>query len=196
MIGFALLAMLLLLAACGPGGPGAAHYETYYGIKLENLPKHRVWHLNWLEGQPGAMTFRVKRLEVGPHGWSADVGFRNVSTQTITLPTGGDRSPIDFGLGVFINSLSPRIEDPGNYLVYAKRFAPALPKALAPGESWSGRMSSPQPPRALRYLRLVFGVFFYKPPAPKGHPPYFLWVTSHGVQAPPPQGAAAVTTTG
>jgi len=190
VIGFALLAMLAFpLAACGGGS--STSFKTYYGIRLENLPKHKVYRLNWLEGQPGAMSFRIKRLEVGPRGWSADVGFRNISKQSIRLPTGGQQSPIDFGLGVFINSLSPRIEDPGNYLVYAKKFAPALPKVLEPGQSWHGTMSSPQPPRASRYLRLVFGVFFYARPVPKGQPPFFLWVTSHGVQAPPRQGAAA-----
>jgi hypothetical protein len=188
-------AVALTLAGCG-GGPSAEHYATYYGIKLENLPQRRVWNPNWVETAPRAMVFRVKRLEIGPHGWSARVAFENISKQTIELPTGGQASPVDFGLGVFVNALSPRLEDAGNYIVYAKKFVPPLPKELKPGERWEGEFSSPQPPRAQRYVRPVFGVYFWKKPIPAGMSPYFLWVTSHGVQAPPPQGAAAVTTTG
>jgi hypothetical protein len=181
------------LVACGGGS--ANQHETYYGIRLENLPKHKVWKMNWLEAAPGAMVVQVKRLEVGPDGWKARVGFRNISKRTIIMPTGGQRSPVDFGLGVFISSLSPRLEDAGNYLIYAKRITPLMPTQLKPGQSWNGTFASPQPPRASRYLRLVFGVFFWDQPVPKGRAPFFLWVTSHGVQAPPPQGAAAVTTT-
>lgn len=185
----AVLACAALLAGCGGSGPKV--FPTYHGIRLDNLPKHKVFTMNWLEAAPDSMIVQVKRLEVGPTGWSAKVGFRNISKDTIIMPTGGQSSPVDFGLGVFISSLSPRLEDAGNYISYVKKVTPLMPPALKPGEAWNGTFSSPEPPRAGRYLRLVFGVFFWKVPVPAGKAPYFLWVTQHGVQAPPRQGAEA-----
>ena len=188
-IRFVLLAVLATLpASCGSS---ASNFKTYYGIKLQNLPQHRVYNMNWIEAQPNAMIVQVKQVVIGPHGWSAKVGFKNISKDLIILPTGGQKSPVDFGIGVFIDSLSPRIEDPGNYIVYVKKVRPIFPQVLKPGQTWNGTFTSPQPPRANRYIRLVFGVFFFSQPVPKGDPPYFLFVTTHGLHAPPPQGAAA-----
>ncbi len=180
-----------LLAACTHAS--VPHHDVKHGIFVENLPKHRVFRLNWVERMPmNPMTFRVKSLEVGPDGWRAAVSFRNDSTRTLTLAKGGKQSPKDWGLGVFTDVFSPRIEDPGNYLLPA-RVAPALPKALRPGQSWSGTFSSPVPPRNRRTLRFVFGTFFFLGKPPAGMGPYFVWVTSHFVRAPGPQGLQTTT---
>ena len=187
-----------LLAACT--NTSVPHHEVRHGIFVENLPKHRVFKLNWVEPFMSVeqtpkrlMTFGVKSLEVGPNGWRATVSFRNDSAETLTLATGGKQSPKDWGLGVFTDIFSPRIEDPGNYLI-AARVAPALPKSVRRGESWSGTFSSPVPPRNSRALRLVFGTFFWHPKPPPGLGPYFVYVTANFVRAPGPQGLPTATT--
>ncbi|MHB8643066.1 MAG: hypothetical protein ACYDA3_09310 [Gaiellaceae bacterium] len=187
-----LLLLVFLVSACGRSSTPPGH-KTYFGIWAQNLPKQRTYQVNWTETTPQALTVRVTRLEIGPHGWTATLGFKNISSRPIDLPQGGKREPKDFGLGVFVDQFSPRIEDPGNYLVYATTIAPQLPRTLQPGQSWQGTFSSPQPPRASRYVRLVLGVFFWRQPVPASFAPYFLVVTQHGVQAPPPQGVAAAT---
>ena len=187
--GILLLSLVLGVSACGSQTP--AGHKTYYGIWVENLPKQRTSTVDWTDTTPGALVTHVTRLEIGPRGWKAAVSFKNIGSRAIDLPKGGKREPIDFGLGVFIDQFSPRIEDPGNYLIYATTIAPKLPRTLKPGESWQGTFSSPQPPRASRFVRLVFGVFFWRPPVPPNFAPFFLVVSQHGVQAPPPQGAAA-----
>jgi hypothetical protein len=186
----ALLAPLVLsLAACGGG---AKKHETKFGIFVENLPKHRVYNLNWTERASfngyKMMTFNVKKLEVGPNGWKATVSFRNDSTKTILLPTGGPKSPKSWGLGVFLSAASQRVEEQGNYEIRATTIEPPLPKELKPGESWSGTFAAPEPPRARRWLHLVFGVFFWKGSPPPGLGQYFLWITTHQLRAPPPVG--------
>jgi len=199
VVRLALLSALVvpLLAACT--NTSVPRHDVKYGIFVENLPKHRVFRLNWVEPMTSVeqtptklMTFRVKSLEVGPNGWRAKVSFRNDSTQMLTLATGGKQSPKDWGMGVLTDVLSTRIEDPGNYLI-AARVAPALPTELRSGQSWSGTFSSPQPPRSRRTLRLVFGTFFWHPEPPPGAGPYFVWVTSHFVRAPGPQGPTTTT---
>ena len=186
--------LALGLAACGGSTP---KHEAKFGIYVENLPKHEVFQLNWtahasFEGYK-MMTFNVKTLEVGPNGWKAQVSFRNDSTKTIRLPTGGRKSPKSFGLGVFTSATSQRVEDLGNYLINATTFEPPLPGELKPGQSWSGMFAAPEPPRARRWLHLVFGVFFWKGTPPPGLGPYFLWVTSHQVRAPEAQGVQAAS---
>jgi hypothetical protein len=184
------LTVVLALSACG-ANTTAPGFKIYYGMRVENLPQQRTYTVDWTDTAPGALITHVTRLEIRPHGWTATAGMKNIGSRPIDLPKGGKREPIDFGLGVFIDQFSPRIEDPGNYLVYAKTIAPKLPRTLQPGESWHGTFSSPQPPRASRYVRPVFGVFFPRPPLPANYSPFFLIVSQHGVQAPPPQGAAA-----
>lgn len=182
----------IVVAGCGHGG-SEANRGTKFGIWIQNLPKHHVYELNWVERTPRNLAlFRVKRLEVGPDGWTATVSFSNTSRQALKLPTGGLRSPKNWGLGVFTTVLSPRIENPGNYLIHA-HVTPPLPHVLEPGATWSGTFSSPRPPRSLRYLRVVFGTFFWVGKPPSGLAPFFVWVTSHGVPAPAPQGITATT---
>lgn len=189
--------LALFLAACG--GPSVPKHQTKFGIYVENLPKHRVYELNWTEiareiNGKKMMTFHVKRLEVGPNGWMATVSFSNDSTKTILLPKGGPQSPKSWGLGVFASATSQRVEQPGNYEIKAATIEPALPKELKPGASWSGTFAAPEPPRATRWLHVVFGVFFWKDAPPPGLGPYFLWVTTHLLRAPPPVGVAPAAT--
>jgi hypothetical protein len=185
-------ALVPLVAACG----NTPAPKTYYGIYVKNLPKHRLYRLNWVERTPlNLVTFRVTSLDVGPTGWKATVSFTNTSRYALKLPTGGAQSPKSFGLGVFTDALSPRVEDAGNYLIKAE-ISPPLPTILRPGRSWTSTFSSPDPPRAQRVLRLVFGTFFFHGKPPPGAPPFFAWVTSQYVVSPPPQGVLATTTTG
>jgi hypothetical protein len=184
--------LALVLAACG--GSPTPKRQTKFGIYLENLPKHRVFDLNWTEKASfngySMMTFRVKTLEVGPNGWRAAVAFSNDSTNTILLPTGGQSSPKSWGLGVFTSANSSRVEDQGNYLIKPETILPTLPKELKPGQSWAGTFASPEPPRADRWLHVIFGVFFWKGPPPAGLGPYFVWSTTHPLKSPPPVGVA------
>jgi hypothetical protein len=178
------------LAACTD--TSVPKHESRHGIWIENLPKHRVFRLNWTERASfegvKMMTFEVKTLEVGPDGWKARVSFRNDSPKTILLPKGGARSPKSWGLGVFTSAVSARVEDQGNYEIKAETIEPALPRELKPGQSWSGTFAAAEPPRAKRWLHVVFGVFFWKGAPPPGLGPYFLWITTHPLRAPPPQG--------
>jgi hypothetical protein len=190
----------LVLVAVGLAGCGSSvpKHESKFGIYVENLPKHRVFHLNWTEHAAfegyKMMTFHVKSLEVGPDGWKAVVSFDNDSTKTIVLPKGGQHSPASWGLGVFTSAVSARVEDEGNYEIKPKTIAPRMPAELAPGESWSGVFASPEPPRARRWLHVVFGVFFWKGKPPSGLGAYFLWITTHALRAPGSQGVPPAPT--
>ena len=192
----ALSLLALSLVACAD--TSIPKHESRYGIYVENLPKHRAFKLGWTEHASfngyKMMSFAVETIEVGPNGWKARVSFRNDSTKTIILPKGGPTAPKSWGLGVFTSAVSARVEDKGNYEIKPKTIEPALPAELAPGKSWSGVFASPEPPRAQRWLHLVFGVFFWKGKPPAGLGPYFLWVTTHSVRAPPPQGEQATPT--
>jgi hypothetical protein len=185
------LALVVLLAGCGGG---AKKECVSHGIKCENLPKHTVFQVNWnekasLDGKPIA-TFRVKSIEVGPDGYKIVASFTNTSPSVLKMPEGTAQSPNDFGLGVFVSALPQRIESPGNYLLKAQQIRPALPATIAPGRTWSGTMTSDNPPRSDRSLRVVFGVFFWKGKPPYGLGPYFIWQTNHQVRSPGPVGPA------
>jgi hypothetical protein len=192
VIGTGAVALAVLLAGCGGG---SAKECVSHGIKCENLPKHTVFRVNWdekasVDGKPIA-TFTVKSIEVGPSGYKIVASFTNTSPSALRLPTGTASSPNDFGLGVFVSALPQRIEQPGNYLLKAQQIRPALPATIAPGQTWSGTMTSDNPPRSDRSLRVLFGVFFWKGKPPYGLGPYFLWQTNHQVRSPAPVGPAA-----
>src|SRR6476619_412902 len=119
--------MLVALSGCGGSGKPC----LYKGIKCENLPQHKVLHVNWnerasLDGNPLA-TFRVRTIEVKPRGWTITASFTNTSPRTFTFPRGGARSPRVFGLGVFVSALPQRIENAGNYLLKAQTVTPKFP---------------------------------------------------------------------
>jgi hypothetical protein len=184
---------VLVLAGCG----GGTEMEClYHGIRCENLPKHKLFRVNWnekvdLEANQPIATFRVQSIEVRPRGYTIEASFTNTSPQTFTFPTGGARAPKDFGLGVFTDALGVRADEPPNYLLQAKRITPAMPRELAPGQTWRGTMTSDEPPRPKRWLRVVFGVFFWKGKPPYGQGPFFIYATSHNVQVPGPMGKPA-----
>lgn len=173
---------------CGSDKPCRRH-----GVLCENLPRTEVYRLDWVDRAPrGAAVFRVRRIEVGAHGWKIDASVANGSPKTFTFPKGGPRSPLSFGLGVFNSPLPRRVETSGNYLLKPQTVRPPFPKQLGPGETWRGTLASSVPPRPKRWLRVLFGVFFWK-----GEPPYddfgpfFAWQTGDTVQAPPPRGPDA-----
>jgi hypothetical protein len=183
---------VVVLAGCGGGKKEC----LYHGIRCENLPQHRLFRVNWnenvsLEANQPIARFRVRSIEVRPRGYTISASITNTSPQTFTFPTGGPRSPRNFGLGVFTDALGVRVEESPNYLLKAKRIVPAMPRQLAPGQTWRGTMSSDEPPRPNRWLRVLFGVFFWKGKPPYGTGPYFLYATSHNVKAPGPVGTAA-----
>ena len=183
---------MLLVAGCGSGTKQRC---VSHGIYCENLPRHEVLRVGWIENvslgnAPPVLVFRVRSIEVGPKGFTIATSFTNRSRQALRLPTGTMRSPKNFGLGVYTDAVSVRIEDPGQYLLHATRFSPALPRMLGAGETWSGTMSGNVPPRARRWLRVVFGVFFWRGKPPAGFGPFFAYATSHNVRAPGPIGAS------
>jgi len=182
------LAVAFSSVGCGGGSTPCRRQ----GVLCENLPKTKVYRLNWVERAPrGSAVFRVNRIEVGASGWKMTASVTNGSPKTFTFPTGGPRSPMSFGLGVFDTQLPTRIEDPGNYLLRPRTVQPPFPAALAPGETWSGTMASAVPPRPRRWLRALFGAFFWKGKPPYDFEQFFAWQTSHTVQMPPRRGSEA-----
>jgi hypothetical protein len=188
------LGLLAVLATSSiSAGCGSTRLCHRQGILCENLPQTKAYTVSWVERAPqDAAIFRVRKITVGAHGWTIEASVENGSPSTFTFPTGGARSPISFGLGVFTTQLPRRVEDPGNYLLRPRTVEPPFPAKLGPGQKWSGTMSSPVPPRPNRWLRVLFGVFFWegKPPYPD-YGKYFAWQTSGAVQAPPPRGPDA-----
>ena len=181
---------MLLLAGCGGGSTARC---VSHGIYCENLPRQQVLHVGWnepiaLDGHSPVLVFRVRSIEVGSKGFKVATSFTNRTKQALKLPAGTQQSPRNFGLGVFTDAVSVRIEDPGQYLVRATRFDPPLPKVLEPGQTWSGTMSGSEPPRSRRWLRVVYGVFFWRGKPPTGFGPFFAYATSHNVRAPAPVG--------
>jgi hypothetical protein len=188
------LGLLVLLAAASiSAGCGSEPPCLRQGILCENLPQTKSYSVTWVERAPqNAAIFRVRKITVGAHGWTIDASITNGSPSTFTFPTGGLRSPISFGLGVFTTLLARRVEDPGNYLLRPRAVQPPFPAELGPGATWRGQMSSPVPPRPNRWLRVLFGVFFWKGKPPyEDYGKYFAWQTAHTVQAPPPRGPEA-----
>jgi hypothetical protein len=183
-------ALVVLLTGCG----GASKPRCVsHGIYCENLPRHKVLRVGWnekvfLDGAPPVLVFRVRSIEVGPNGFKVAVSFTNRSKQALNLPAGTLRSPRNFGLGVYTDAVSVRIEDPGQYLLRATRFEPALPRVLGAGQTWSGTMSGSDPPRSRRWLRVLFGVLFWRGKPPPGFGPFFAYATTHNVRAPGPVG--------
>ncbi len=184
------LASLALVVSAGCGG--GEKLCLRHGVRCENLPKRKVYSLNWIERAPhGAAVFRVRRIEVSASGWKIRASITNGAPRTFAFPTGGQRSPLSFGLGVFSTQLPRRVEDFGNYLLKPQKIVPPFPRELTPGHTWSGTMSSDVAPRPRRWLRVLFGVFFWKGKAPEDYGRYFEWQTSHTVKGPPPRGRAA-----
>jgi hypothetical protein len=185
--------LVLLLASCG--GSGKARCVAH-GIYCNNLPEHKVLRVGWVENvslgsAPPVLTFRVRTIDVGPKGFAVAASFTNRSQRPLGFPKGTQQSPKNFGLGVFTDAVSVRVEDPGQYLLKATRFTPSLPRVLEPGRTWSGTMSASDPPRNNRWLRVVFGVFFWRGKPPAGFGPYFAYATTHNVRAPGPVGPPA-----
>jgi hypothetical protein len=186
------LTSVIAAAACAlalTGCAGSPDICIKHGQRCENLPRPKIYRLNWSEPAEKVAVFRVRRLEVTQNGWSVTASITNTSKGTFRFPTGGPSSPNSFGLGVFTTRLPRRIETVGQYLLSPDKVNPAFPKQLGPGETWSGTMSGNEPPRSNRWLRVLFGVFFWngKPPsADVGQ--FFAWQTEHTVRAPAPVG--------
>jgi hypothetical protein len=181
------LAVMSVSAACGGEKPCTRH-----GVRCENLPRTKVYRLDWADRAPrGAAVFRVSRIEVGAHGWTIDASVTNGSRKTFAFPKGGASSPLSFGLGVFSTRLPRRVEESGNYLLKPRTVRPPFPTQLRPGQTWSGTLASSVPPRASRWLRVLFGVFFWEGKPPYDFGPFFAWQTSKTVQSPPPRGPNA-----
>ena len=128
---------------------------------------------------------------MGANGWMIAASVTNRAPKAFTFPTGGPRSPLSFGLGVFTTEFQAPVEDPGNYLLKPTTVEPPFPAQLGPGETWRGTMKGTVPPRANRWLRVLFGVFFWKGKPPYDFGRYFAWETGHTVKMPPPRGPDA-----
>jgi hypothetical protein len=189
---FAVGVLASLALVLSPGCGGGEKLCLRHGVRCENLPQRKVYSLDWIERTPrGAAVFRVRRIEVGANGWKVRASVTNGAPRTFRFPTGGPRSPISFGLGVFNGPLPRRVEEAGNYLLRPQKVEPPFPAELAPGKTWRGTMSSSVAPRPRRWLRVLFGVFFWKGKAPYDLGPYFAWQTGNTVQAPSARGPGA-----
>jgi hypothetical protein len=189
---FALCSLAAFAVVASTSCGGATKPCIEHGVACERLPRAKTYSLNWVERAPHkAATFRVHRIHVDSNGWNVRLSITNGAPRAFTFPRGGARSPISFGLGVFDSPLPRRVEDPGNYLLRPTKIAPAFPGELAPGETWTGTLAGDAPPRTNRWLRVLFGVFFWKGEPPYDFGPFFAWQTNHVVKTPPPVGAAA-----
>ncbi len=128
------------------------------------------------------MGFQVSSLVFTKTGWSAKVSLKNLSKSTIAIGN-------EFGAAIFSDGATTNLSKVIGFAV-AQSFSPARPKKLAPGRSWTGKISGTghlSATTAIRYARVVFGPLKGMP-GQKG--PVF-WVTNHRLPLKPPPNPSA-----
>jgi hypothetical protein len=148
----------------------------------------RTIELEWKEsfeahGRP-VLEFAVTRVQFRPGGWSvggavtnrSTVGFSIVAPSGIPALLGRKQNWTWFGLAWMTKRQDVRI-------VHAETYRPAaLPKILAPGETWSGTFGGPVFAARRRTIRVTFGMFVARKTPPPGVPAQVGWVIDHSFQ--------------
>jgi hypothetical protein len=155
----ATLAAALLLAGCGTGTHGS--WAAPQSVRL-----------GWHEPPCAGVRIDVVRLTVGPARWRIAARVANTGR-----PLRVGRPHTETGTYFGVVRGDRRTADALHSGLLADRFAPALPRALRRGESWSGTYSGPGRLPENVPLRLVFGRF-----TPAGEPTGFLCVSTHAVE--------------
>jgi hypothetical protein len=134
------------------------------------------WDEQAKNGSVPVMGFRVDSLTFGKQSWSAQVTFTNLSKRTVTIGA-------NFGAAIFGDGRTEDLNSAIGFAV-ALRFAPARPRALAPGGSWSGTIGGDgtlSSSASVRYARVVFGPLGGLP----GQKGAVYWVTDHALTLQP-----------
>ena len=171
-----LLPLVLVAAACGT----TTTIDTVPFEAAKAAPRSAA--LDWREtygSKTGRLVFRVERLEVHLDGWEATVAVTNDTAVAFEISRPARRT---FGLMVFgsgnhaeLDRLNQKGALPS--LRSAQKLDPPLPRALVPGETWSGTMSAPGALPDGRWVRVVFGVFTAAGKPPEGLQPTVSWIT-------------------
>lgn len=171
----------LLLLALIAAGCGTAPVEDGVPLEATKAPP-RSAKLHWREAyglKAERLVFAVERLEVRSDGWEAEVSVANDTKSAFEVSPPAERT---FGLMVFgtgdqaeLDRLNASGELPA--LRPALEFDPPLPRALVPGETWSGTISAPGALPDGRWVRVVFGVFTVSGEPPAGMQPRVSWIT-------------------
>ena len=126
----------------------------------------RTIKLGWLErtspayGFP-AMTFKVADVVVTGKAWAVHGSVTNRSKQTIGIVAPDTRTyPTQYGFGLArANTSCPRNARCGTDEVTQTYAKPALPKQLAPGQTWKGVFGGPGKLPRQRIINVTFGFF-------------------------------------
>ena len=151
------LLVLLVLALAVLVAPADASAAKWIRVKWTETMN--------VNGSP-VFTFNVRAIVLREGGgWTVWGSFKNHSTRTFPIRK-------RFALRVYEGR---RFSSPWTQRL-ARRFSPAMPASIAPGQAWSGRFSGPgSPPNG--HVRVIFGKFmaknFIKDWAG------FVWITDH-----------------
>jgi hypothetical protein len=110
--------------------------------------------LNWVEtaGRPGErLVVRVTSLTLGRRSWSVRASLTNDTSAQLFIGKPHSHQSGAFGL------LTATAASTG---LTASRYAPPLPAALRPGQTWNGSFGGSGTVGEGRPLRLVFGTFW------------------------------------
>ncbi len=181
-----LLALLSLLAVLVVAGCA----QTGEPPPMAAPAKPQRAALDWTEPFPKngpGLVFTTRSLEVTKDGWAAEVAIENTTDLTWDLALDPIAVAQGFGLMLFetgnLDEVERRSRDgqlPG--LRPARTFTPALPPALGPEQSWSGRISAQGALAAGRHARVVFGTLTTSGIPPDGLPTKVVWITDHAYQ--------------
>jgi hypothetical protein len=187
MRSLALLAPALLpLAVMGCGSSTASDTTVPRAAKAQTAT------LDWVEsaGGPGArLILRVRRFSVTQDGWRAVVSVTNHTSSTFSIKRGLDTPDYGFGVMLFETGSHAELERRNAQrnlpvLRRATAFAPPLPSALGPDETWNGTASGPGALPGGLWVRFVFGAFVPRGAMPKslsrqGVRDLLIWITDH-----------------
>jgi hypothetical protein len=151
-IAAALAAVLIVATAGAAGAAGAATIKLGWTEKLAKDASTR-------------MTFRVGVLRTTASGWTATIEITNAGTGPVLVQQS------QFGIVEYDSATN--FTKPTRFL-RATTLAPAPPKRLAPGKTWTGTIGGAGTPNDRLYVRLRLGPF-----ATASSPTPFTWITDH-----------------
>jgi len=145
--------------------------------------KPQVVRLDWreVEGQKGErLVFAVHSFQVLTNGWRARISVSNRSQVAFGL----DKAKRSFGLMLFSSGnhadLVRRVNERSlPTLRAALGYAPALPNALDPKETWTGTISASGALVAGGWVRFVYGTFDAIGRTPDNLTDHLVWITDH-----------------
>jgi hypothetical protein len=160
-----LLALAGVLLAAGCGGTSATP------------PAHpRTIELNWREGS--GLRVEIRTLVIRPGTWSVAATLRNGTRSTFVIGRPHHANETEFGV-LALDSDDPAAIESAGPGVYASRFQPPLPRALRPGDEWTGTFSGRGRLSDARFVRIELGRFFTYGARLPGTPRRFQYVTDH-----------------